>query len=271
LRDFKQSPTNPLHVIYTGDNNESLRGQHINSSSLLEYFEEIIEATIDQINCVHIFSPHVTYGETCVTIHFLYRGDRDTHPAFPASVDITIAVQPATHRPSSCSNLPPWCRMIEPSKDCAFYLVPYRRKGSQWRLSYPLLERDTLLQSDEMTIRVYQLLKLLVALEDQSMDDDNPRKVEIRRKFIPSSYAIKTCLLQYMKSVLGDTSTSSSCNWTLETSSQEDVIRHAVGVLRHYPLRSGEMFSFFDRQVKALDVTHSSQLVVSQIIDKLSR
>ena len=257
-------------MIYTGHYKESLRGQHINSSSLLEHFEELIEATIDQINCVHIFSPQVTYGETCVTIHFLYRGDRA--PAFPASVDITIAVQPAASLSANANNklrnLPSWCRMFEPRKDCAFYLVPYRRKGSQWRLSYPTLERDTLLQAHEMTvIRVYQLLKLLVALEDQSTNSMN--HVEIRRKFIPSSYAIKTCLLQYMNE-------SSYCNWTLTatgagSNNQQDVIRHAVGVLRHYPLRSGEIFSFFDPEVKALDVTHSSQLVVSRIVDKLTR
>ena len=258
LRDFKQSPTNSLQVVYTGNYDESLKGQPINSSSLLEHFEELIEATIDRINCVHIFSPQVTYGETCVTIHFLYRGDKP--PAFTASVDITIVVQPASSSPCPRS-LPPWCRMIEAANDCEFYLVPYRRNGSQWRLSYPTLERDTLLQSNETVIRVYQLLKLLVALQHSKEE----RSVKIRRKFVPSSYAIKTCLLQYMKTV-------DPSSWP---SSGEDggqlLLRHAIGVLRHYPLRTAEMFSFFDPEVKALDVTQSSQLAVSEIITKLSQ
>jgi hypothetical protein len=246
----------------------------------LEHFEELIEATIDRINCVHIFSPQVTYGETCVTIHFLYRGD--TPPAFKASVDITIVVQPtasscrsandcdedAKSNNNSCCprNLPPWCRMIEQANNCEFYLVPYRRNGSQWRLSYPTLERDTLLQANEMVIRVYQLLKLLVALQ-HSKDE---RGVEIRRKFVPSSYAIKTCLLQYMKTV--DPSTWPSATLaTTPTPRGDEMLRHAIGVLRHYPLRSAEMFSFFDPEIKALDVTQSSQSAISEIIAKLSR
>ena len=227
----------------------------------MEHFEELIEATIDRINCVHIFSPQVTYGETCVTIHFLYRGEKP--PAFTASVDITIVVQPAASSPcqkSSCPrNLPPWCRMIEPSIDCEFYLVPYRRNGSQWRLSYPTLERDTLLQTNETVIRVYQLLKLLVALQHSKEE----RSVEIRRKFVPSSYAIKTCLLQYMKTV-------DPCTWS-SSGDEGLMLTHAVGVLRHYPLRSAEIFSFFDEEIKALDVTQSSQVVVSEIIAKLSQ
>ena len=251
-------------MVYTGDYNESLKGQPINSSSLLEHFEELIEATIDHINCVHIFSPQVTYGETCVTIHFLYRGNKP--PAFTASVDITIIVQPSS---SPCltnrSNLPPWCQMIEPSIDCEFYLVPHRRNGSQWRLSYPTLERDTLLQTNEMVIRVYQLLKLLVALQN-SKDE---RGVEIRCKFVPSSYAIKTCLLQYMKTV--DPSTWSSTDISATKRRIELVLTHAIGVLRHYPLRSAEIFSFFDQEIKALDVTQGSQSAVLEIIAKLIR
>ena len=149
--------------------------------------------------------------------------------------------------------------MIEPSIDCEFYLVPYRRNGSQWRLSYPTLERDTLLQTNETVIRVYQLLKLLVALQHSKEE----RSVEIRRKFVPSSYAIKTCLLQYMKTV-------DPCTWS-SSGDEGLMLTHAVGVLRHYPLLSAEMFSFFDEEIKALDVTQSSQVVVSEIIAKLSQ
>ena len=182
-----------------------------------------------------------------MTIHFLYRGDKP--PAFSASVDITIIVKPSSspcltnaNNSSNPRNLPPRCRMIEPSINCEFYLVPHRRNGSQWRL-----------------------LKLLVALQN-SKDE---RGVEIRCKFVPSSYAIKTCLLQYMKTV--DPSTWSSTDISATKRGIELVLTHAIGILRHYSLRSAEIFSFFDQKIKALDVTQSSQSAVLEIIAKLIR
>ena len=81
--------------------------------------------------------------------------------------------------------------------DIFFFYIGRGVKGSKWRISYVHIERDTLLQAGETVRKVFQALKLFVALHHNAKDDEKP---EIPRKSSISSYALKTCLFFYLRS-----------------------------------------------------------------------
>ena len=137
LENFLQSPSDPNQIVYTGDDpaytklNEG--EQPINSSSLLHHFLKSITDALERVYSAHVFAPTVAFGETCVTIYFLYRR-RHPSPAVKISVDITIAVKSA-QQPIFFSN--GWF-MCDRGEGEVTLLVPHRKGvGSQWRLSYP--------------------------------------------------------------------------------------------------------------------------------------
>lgn len=249
LKHFRSSPYNPQEVVYAGTfpETDSLEvNQPINSSSLLLHITDLIKAAKEIVSNVYIFGPIIGYSETCVTIHFLYRGRYP--PTIKCSVDLTIAVEIID--PTTNIALPVWCQMPD---NLPAYLVPFRRvDGSRWQTSYPTVERDLILKGGDCVVQVYKLLKLLVALHRAK----EVRKEEIPRKICPSSYALKTCLYLHMFSYPPP--------WHFD-----DIIQHAIGVLNNYPKNSSELKSFFDQDQVIYEVSQKSKDFVSEIIGKL--
>lgn len=255
LNDFGQSPSDPNQIIYTGNDPAYVAlkdGEYpINSSSLLVLFMKSITDAVERVHSVHVFAPTVAFGETCVTVYFLYRG-RHPSAAVKISVDITIAVR-AAEQPAMVSN--GW--FISDEVKGVVLLVPHRRGvGSQWRLSYPTVERDMLLHAGAEVSRVYQLLKFVAALHHAK---DNMKR-EIPRKSSLSSYALKTCLFRYIRH-----------HYRPPPWQQEDALRHAVGVLRQFPIHSCEMTSYFNKEIVVFNVTPKSRKAVAEIISVLNK
>ena len=257
LRYFTQSPSDADQIVYTGHDpayvalEEDGDQQPINSSSLLISFCKAVTDALKRVYSVHVFAPTVSFGETCVTLHFLYRGEYPS-PAVKVSVDITIAVE-AIQQPTIISN--GW--FVSDDGEGVVLLVPHRKGvGNQWNLSYPKLERNMILAAGNVVATVYQLLKLLAALQHAK---HNPKQ-EIPRKSSLSSYALKTCLFRYIQH-----------NYRPPPWEPEDTLRHAVGILRQFPLNSYEMTSYFNKEIVVFNVTQSSKKAVVEIIAMLNK
>ena len=255
LLNFDQSPSDPNEIIYTGNDPKYLAlkdgEQSINSSTLIGLFMKFVTDAIERVHSVHVFAPTVAFGETCVTVYFLYRG-RYPSAAVKVSVDITIAVQ-AAEQPAMISN--GW--FVSDDVQGVNLLVPHRKGvGSQWRLSYPTLERDMLLHAGVEVARVYQLLKFLAALHHAR---DNLKR-EIPRKSSLSSYALKTCLFRYMRH-----------HYRPPPWQPEDTLRHAIGILRQFPANSCEMTSYFNKEIVVFNVTPRSRNAVAEITSMLNK
>lgn len=251
LVHFRQSPTNAKQVFYAGTcpkaSSTLMENEPINSSSLLRYFYKLVNAVKDCAKSVHVFGPIVGYSETCVTIHFLYRGLHP--PAIKASVDITLAIE--MEQPVMQIDLPEWCAIPYPLPS---FLVPWRRsEGSHWQVTYFTVERDLLSLAGDCVAKVHKLLKFLLVLHEEN----NNQKKDIPRKFCPSSYALKTCVIQYLIRC-------SPPPWH-----SRDIVRHAIGVLRQYPTDSSELKSFFDPDLVVYEVSQKSKRSVLEVIDKL--
>lgn len=255
LLNFRQSQSDPDQIVYTGNDPAYVTklkegDQPINSSSLLSFFVKAISGALDRVHNVNVFAPTVTFGETCVTVRFLYVG-RHPLPAVKMSVDITIAVK-ALEQPVLVSI--DW--FMSDETEATILLVPDRRGyGNQWRLSYPTLERDMLLDAGDVVGRVYQFLKFLAALHHSK---ENLQR-EIPRKTSLSSYALKTCLFRYIRYQ------HQTPPWQ-----PEDGLRHAIGILRQFPQNSCEMRSHFNKEIVVLTVTQSSKKAVTEIISMLN-
>lgn len=253
LKHFRQSSSNPKEVVYAGtcpDTDSPLMiNESINSSSLLLHLARLVNVVKDSVISVRVFGPIIGFSETCITIHFLYRGAYP--PAMKASFDVTIAVK--AQEPSTVSfQVPLWSRIRCPLQS---FLVPQRRtEGSRWQISLPTVERDLVLSAGQCAARVHQLLKLLFALHGSK----NYHGRDIPKKICPSSYALKTCLIQYL--------TDCPPPWK-----PRDLIRHAIGVLKRFPMDSSAMVSFYDPDIVVYETSKQSKKAVLEVIEKLER
>ena len=255
LANFSQSLRDPNQIVYTGDDPTYMLlnddDHPINSSSLLFRFMNIIADSLQHVYSDHVSCPTVSLRETCVTIHFLYHGPH-FEPILRVNMDVTIAVK-ASQQPTMISL--GW--FVSDVEESIVLLVPSRTGiGSQWRLSYPTLERDMLLNSGDVVARVYQLLKLMVALNHAKGN----LSCEIPRKCSLSSYALKTCLFSYMR-----------YRYKPPPWQPEDTFRHAMGILRQFPVNSKEMRSFFNKEIVVFNVTMESKRAVKEIISILNK
>lgn len=259
LLNFGQSPSDPNQIFYTGSDPNYLAlkldgepsNKPINSSTLIGLLMKFTTEAVERVHSVHVFAPTVAFGETCVTVYFLYRG-RHPAAAVKVSVDITIAVQ-AAEQPVMITN--GW--FISDDTEGVVLLVPHRKGiGDQWRLSYPTLERNMILHAGVEVARVYQLLKFLAALHHAR---DNLKR-EIPRKSSLSSYALKTCLFRYMRH-----------HFRPPPWQPEDSLRHAIGILRQFPVNSCEMTSYFNKEIVVFNVTPKSRKAVAEIISMLNK
>lgn len=253
LKNFRQSSRDAHQIVYVGDDPEraSLKDEKapFNSSCLFYEFMKTLQDAVERIYSAHVFSPTVIYGDTCLTISFMYRC-RCLDTAMKASIDLTIAVRTVTALRMSPMDLNCCSFQYLPVEE---FLVPNRRGfGGQWQVSYPTLERKMLLQSGHAVKRVYQMLKLLVALESNKAADVG----EIPQKSCVSSYAIKTCLFRYMR-----------YRYKPPPWQDHDVLVHAVNVLKLFP--ASKVTSFFVKDLVAFEVTDQSREVIDAVTKKL--
>ncbi len=194
--------------------------------------------------------------------------------------------------------------MRNSSEEREEYLVPYRRvnRPQSWRISYPTLSkipniqeiynfsmvilkigRDIILRAGATVGRVFKLLKLLVVLHHARESPTIPRKTSItsygtvytalfgvycflllifksklnlKKKNINLS-ALKTCLFKYLRGNPPD-------SWK-----REDMVHHAIGILRFFPMNASKMMSFFVDDIIIFHITQRSKETVSSILHKL--
>lgn len=249
LENFRQSPSDPYEIVYTGsdENYENLTDNPpIDVRKLLNLFQKSISEAVQLIHSDHLSAPTIVLGKTGVTSYFFYSDGSDASRT-KISIDIAIGVHVQQQ---------PAIRYYMSNKDVV--LVPQRPgMGSQWRLSYPTLERNMLLKSDASVTRVYQLLKFLAALHHSK---DNLRR-NIPRKSSLTTYVLKTCLFSYMRYYYRPENP-----WT-----SEDVFHHALGVLDRFPLNSTEITSFFNSDIVEFNITEESKKAAAEIISKLEQ
>ncbi|KAI9558003.1 hypothetical protein GHT06_014756 [Daphnia sinensis] len=252
LKHFSQSPSDPNEIIYTGSDPVTLKYANgpVNASELLNLFRKCITEAVELVQNDVLSSPKIILGRTGVTIYFIHGGRYPLEP-MKISVDLSIGVKIAQQ--------PPVIWFMKNNSNNDVILVPQRPDaGSQWRLTYPTLERDMLLRADASVGRVYQLLKFLAALHHSK---DNIER-EIPRKSSLTSYVLKTCLFSYMRR-----------NYRPEEATwyAKDALHHAVGVLGHFPLNATEMTSFFFKDRVEFNITLESKQAATEIIAMLNR
>jgi hypothetical protein len=167
---------------------------------------------IEHVEYFKILVQDVSYGETCVTLHLIYRGNSSQYPELKGlkiSIDITVGVVrsddflentisriPKGFYPSSIRNNKKYTNAI--------VLVPNRRRliifylvtnsgvkffinsfraldnhpqgpilGGLWKPSFPSLERRALLKMGPSAIRCYCLFKLFVLLTAAGDDGED--------------------------------------------------------------------------------------------------
>ncbi len=245
LENFRQCQWDPNEITYTGNDPAyaNLTGEWpINVSKLLGIFQKSITEAVGLIHSDHLSAPTVILGKTGVTMYFFYHR-KPPADAMKISIDIAIGVKVVGHAKSDV------------------VLVPQRPGvgSQQWRLSYPTLERNMLLNADASVSRVYQLLKFLAALHHSG----DHLKREIPRKSSLTTYVLKTCLFRYMHYCYRP---EGNTFWL-----REDALRHAFGVLGQFPLNSTEITSFFNHDIVEFNITAESRKAAIEIISKLDK
>lgn len=252
LKYFNQSPSDPNEIIYTGSDPVVLKYANgpVNASELLNLFRKCISEAVELVQNDILSFPKIVLGRTGVTIYLIHGGRNPLEP-MKISVDLSLGVKAAQQ--------PPEIWFMKNNSNNDVILVPQRPDaGSQWRPTYPTLERDMLLTADASVGRVYQLLKFLAALHHNK---DNLER-EIPRKSNLTSYVLKTCLFSYMH-----------LNYRLEDAAwfAKDALQHAVGVLEYFPLNATEMASFFFKDRIEFNITLESKQAATEIMSMLNR
>ncbi|XP_032778081.2 LOW QUALITY PROTEIN: uncharacterized protein LOC116916887 [Daphnia magna] len=254
-------------VSYCGNSQSAFlnygNGRHgISSGRAVYYFYQLLRAATKRVDCFNIHVRDISFGETCTTLHLTFCGYGQV---ISISIDITIGISRSNLlRPGSVRRSPaslPDMSSPDNSEEETEYLVPFRDKCGppEWRLSYPTLERDTLLQTGEEVRMCYRVLKLLVMLcqRSKSAMADDAHQHMIKQKTKPSTYSLKTCLFRYME--------FNNPPW-----SQEDAISHCIGILEVLLTHPGvHLKSFFNPQLTVAYIDHEALAVCSQICDRL--
>lgn len=251
LEHFSQSASDPNQIVYTGSDSVALKygTALVNVTQLLNLFRECISEAAEVVQSDRLFYPKTILGRTGVTIYFIYAGRSET---MRISLDIAIGVKVTQQLPQI------WFVKHNSKKDDVVLVPQHPIAGNRWRLSYPTLERDTLLRADASVGRVYQLLKFLAALHHSK----NNVMREIPRKSSLTTYVLKTCLFDYMRQCYRP----DEAPWL-----DKDAVQHAVGTLEYFPLNATVMTSFFNKDIVEFNITLESKQAATEIIDRLER
>ena len=150
--------------------------------------------------------------------------------------------------------LPSYFRPIGSSdKDDKQFLVPHRQVSgneiSGWKSSFPTVECNAFHSFDPVVIRCYCLLKLLVLLAAH-IDEKCPRKT------MPSSYAIKTCLFNYLK--------KNPPPWD-----ERYIVKYCRGICEEFINEREKIYSFFEKSRTVYVIKYESQQTMRTIRDRL--
>ncbi|KAI9560643.1 hypothetical protein GHT06_011593 [Daphnia sinensis] len=229
----------------------------VSSAKLLYYFYMLMAHAVNQINDLHIFFYNISFSETCVTLDCLYRGKPSVgteNSSFKLSIDITIAVIRSEINAIAHPLPSPLYSSKSPQVKIDQFLVPHRQlSGSEisgWKPSFPIAEKDAFLQFDPIITRCYCLLKLLVLLVSHT-DDNN-----ICRKTKPSSYAMKTCLFNFVRKI--------RIPWE-----ERYIDLYCRGVCNEFLERGNQINSFFDPSLPVYTIKNESRDVMIKIKNRL--
>jgi len=120
--------------------------------------------------------------------------------AMKISIDIAIGVKAVQQQPLI------WHASNKDAKSDVVLVLQRPGVGSQWRLSYPILERNMLLSVDASVSRVYQLLKFLAALHHSkdNLKREIPRKNPVwPHMFSRLVYSVTCTIITDLMKILG--------------------------------------------------------------------
>ncbi|XP_046645135.1 uncharacterized protein LOC124335746 isoform X3 [Daphnia pulicaria] len=246
-------------VLYDGDESSSIfeneQDGSTSSAKLLYYFYLLLADAVNRINHLNVLFHNISFSETCVTLDCFYRGKEVIHPGqyvFKLSIDITVGVI-GSQTNTVPLPLPSSFRLVNSSnKDDKYFLVPHRQvAGSEisgWKPSFPTVERNAFHAFDPVVTRCYCLLKLFVLLVSH-ID-------ECFGKTKPSSYAIKTCLFNYVK--------KNPPPWE-----KRCIVKHCIGICTEFLDTKEKINSFFEKSLTVYVIKYESRYVMNKIRDRL--
>lgn len=192
--------------------------QHtINSAKLLLYYSLLMAKVVERLYDVHIHPTEITFSETGITIHLVYRGKQP--PTVKVTVAITLAVSVITRDGSQVPGT---------------YLVPSRHG---WQASSASRECDMLLTAGAEVTKCFQFLKLILALQHWTEGAGM-----VASKVHPTLDALKTCFLRYLREHDHD-------DW-----SEQQYIGHCCNVLLSFPVNAPTLASLLHPQVIVYEI-----------------
>lgn len=133
------------------------------------------------------------------------------------------------------------------------FLVPHRQvSGSEisgWKPSFPTIECNAFNAFDPAITTCYCLLKLFVLLAAH-IDERCPRKTK------PSSYALKTCLFNYVK--------KNPPPWD-----KRHIVKHCRGICKEFINTKEKIYSFFEKSLVVYVIKLESKQAIIKIRDRL--
>ncbi|XP_059350788.1 uncharacterized protein LOC130693199 [Daphnia carinata] len=260
LNHFKEAETRGI-VEQAGNESsvafqtESDRG--VSSAKLLYYFYMLMAHAMNQMNDMHIFSRSLSFSETCVTLDCLYRGKPPVgteNSSFKLSIDITIAVIRSAINAVAQPLPSPLYSNKSPDVKIDQFLVPHRQLSgieiSGWKPSFPIAEKDAFRHFDPIITRCYCLLKLLILLVAHTDDNSTFRKTK------PSSYAIKTCLFNFVR--------KNHIQWE-----ERYIDLYCRGICNEFLEKGDQINSFFDHSLPVYVIKNESRDVMIKIKNRL--
>ena len=222
---------------------------NVSSARLLYFYYQLLNNAVHRVSNFHLIYQDISYGETCVTLHLLYR---DKPTPLRISVDITVGIARLStdHLPAFVGN----CWPDVPHKE---YLVPFRNVSKtelcRWKPSFPSMERDIMRNLDHTVLQCYSLLKLFVMLSQSS-------QMITSRKTKPSTYALKTCLFEYLK--------EHSTPWK-----EVDLPEHILGVCSTFLKQAhicSRLFCFFNPKMPVYEIGEKCLKVIESVQKRVS-
>lgn len=133
------------------------------------------------------------------------------------------------------------------------FLVPHRQvSGSEisgWKPSFPTIECKAFNAFDPVVTTCYCLLKLLVLLAGH-IDERYSRKTK------PSSYALKTCLFNYVK--------ENPTPWD-----NRQIVKHCRGICKEFIDTKTNIYSFFEKSLPVYVIKYESKQAMNKIRNRL--
>lgn len=260
LNHFKEAE-NGGTVEYAGKESSAVfqtaSDSGVSSAKLLYYFYMLMAHAVNQTNDLHILFHNISFSETCVTLDCLYRGKPSVgteNSSFKLSIDITIAIIRSAINAVAQPLPSPLYSSKSPAVKKDQFLVPHRQlSGSEisgWKPSFPIAEKDAFRHFDPIITRCYCLLKLLVLLVAHTDDNNTSRKTK------PSSYAIKTCLFNFVS--------KNHVHWE-----ERYIDVYCRAICNEFLGKKNQINSYFDHSLPVYTIKNDSRDVMIKVKNRL--